>query len=162
MHVLAQDFCARLGLTPGQRVLDVGCGTGGSALYLARQYGLHVHGVDLSSNMIHIAIERQGKLEPDLKKRVSFETTSLLMLVILKIRTSIRNMNNVPTTSLYSSSQLQFEISDILTVAYEDESYDAIYSRDSILYIDDKDKLFKKLFVSVHHRTLVALIALGS
>lgn len=105
-----RDFCARLGLTPGQRVLDVGCGTGGSALYLARQYGLHVHGVDLSSNMIHIAIERQGKLEPDLKKR------------------------------------LQFEISDILTVAYEDESYDAIYSRDSILYIDDKDKLFKKLF----------------
>lgn len=104
-----RDFCARLGLVPGQRVLDVGCGTGGSALYLARQYGVHVHGVDLSSNMIHVAIERQGKLEQDVKRR------------------------------------LQFEISDILTVEYEAESYDVIYSRDSLLYIADKDKLFKKL-----------------
>lgn len=73
-----QDFCARLRLLPGQRVLDVGCGTGGSALYLARHYGLYVHGVDLSSNMIHIAIERQGKLEPDVKRRVSSKITPLL------------------------------------------------------------------------------------
>ena len=66
-----QEFCARMGLVPGQRVLDVGCGTGGSALYLSRQYGVHVHGVDLSSNMIHVAIERQGKLEQEVKMRVS-------------------------------------------------------------------------------------------
>lgn len=159
MHVLAQDFCARLGLMPGQRVLDVGCGTGGSAIYLARQYGLHVHGVDLSSNMIHIAIERQGKLEPDLKRRVSSGTASLLILVILRLRTLVLNLNNGSTTFPSSSQQLQFEISDILTVAYEDESYDAIYSRDSILHIGDKDKLFKKLFVSVYHLTLVIRVA---
>lgn len=54
--------------------------------------------------------------------------------------------------------QLQFEISDILTVAYEDESYDAIYSRDSLQYIADKDNLLKKLFVSAHRYTLVVYI----
>lgn len=61
----------KLKLEPGQRVLNVGCGTGGSAFYMARHYGVHVHGVDLSTNMIHVAIERQGKLDLDLKKRVS-------------------------------------------------------------------------------------------
>ncbi|MDK2413398.1 methyltransferase domain-containing protein, partial [Aphanizomenon sp. 202] len=104
------DFCARLSLRPGMRVLDVGCGTGGSAIYMARHYGVHVHGVDLSTNMIHIAIERQGKLEEPLKKK------------------------------------LQFEISDILTVDYERESYDVIYSRDSIFHIPEKQKLFRHIY----------------
>lgn len=105
-----RDFCARLSLRPGMRVLDVGCGTGGSAIYMARHYGVHVHGVDLSTNMIHIAIERQGKLEEPLKKK------------------------------------LQFEISDILTVDYERESYDVIYSRDSIFHIPEKQKLFRHIY----------------
>lgn len=61
----------RLGLRPGQRVLDIGCGTGGSAVFMARHYDVHVHGVDLSTSMIHLAIERQGKLESELKKKVS-------------------------------------------------------------------------------------------
>lgn len=45
--------------------------------------------------------------------------------------------------------QVQFEISDIMTVELEDEAYDVIYSRDSILFIREKYELFKKLFVSV-------------
>lgn len=50
--------------------------------------------------------------------------------------------------TVYCLHQLQFEISDILTVDYEEESFDVIYSRDSILHIPDKQKLFQKLYVS--------------
>merc|ERR1711930_2101 len=50
-----KDFCSRLCLSPGMKVLDIGCGTGGSAFYMARRYGVDVHGVDLASNMIAIA-----------------------------------------------------------------------------------------------------------
>ncbi len=32
---------------PGQRVLDVGCGIGGSAFYIAKNFGASVYGVDL-------------------------------------------------------------------------------------------------------------------
>lgn len=73
-----REFACRLGLSPGQRVLDVGCGTGGSAFFMARHYGAHVHGIDLSTNMIHLAIERDGKQEIEIKKRLQFEITDVL------------------------------------------------------------------------------------
>jgi SAM-dependent methyltransferase len=43
-----------LGLEPGERVLDVGCGTGRHALELARR-GIAVHGIDISERFIEIA-----------------------------------------------------------------------------------------------------------
>ncbi|KAK8752211.1 hypothetical protein OTU49_012513 [Cherax quadricarinatus] len=56
-----KDFLIKLGLRPGQQVLDVGCGTGGSAFFMARYYGVYVHGIDLSSNMINLAQERLAR-----------------------------------------------------------------------------------------------------
>jgi SAM-dependent methyltransferase len=43
-----------LGLTPGMRVLDVGCGPGRHAHELARR-GIAVHGIDISQRFIEIA-----------------------------------------------------------------------------------------------------------
>lgn len=48
-------FCSELSLRPDNRVLDIGCGIGGSPFFLARNYGAFVYGVDLSTNMIDIA-----------------------------------------------------------------------------------------------------------
>ena len=45
-----------LGLEPGMRVLDVGCGPGRHALALARR-GISVLGVDISERFIEVAIE---------------------------------------------------------------------------------------------------------
>ena len=43
------DLVARkLGLQPGMRLLDVGCGWGGMAMHAAREYGVHALGVTLS------------------------------------------------------------------------------------------------------------------
>lgn len=49
---------SKLGLQPDERVLDAGCGVGGSSFYMAQTHGVAVHGVDLSVNMILIALER--------------------------------------------------------------------------------------------------------
>lgn len=46
----------------GSRVLDVGCGIGGSAFLMDKDYGATVRGVDLSKNMIHFAQVRQQEL----------------------------------------------------------------------------------------------------
>jgi SAM-dependent methyltransferase len=43
-----------LGLAPGHRILDVGCGPGRHALALARR-GIEVHGVDLSDDFVALA-----------------------------------------------------------------------------------------------------------
>ena len=40
--------CRKLGLEPGMRLLDVGCGWGGMALHAAEHYGVEVVGVTLS------------------------------------------------------------------------------------------------------------------
>src|SRR5690349_16503322 len=42
-------------LKPDMNVLDVGCGLGGAAFVMAHAFGVHVHGIDLSCNMLSIA-----------------------------------------------------------------------------------------------------------
>ena len=47
-----QDQAEKLALGPDARVLDIGCGIGGPARYLAHTYGCHVDGIDLTPEMI--------------------------------------------------------------------------------------------------------------
>ncbi|XP_004512745.1 phosphoethanolamine N-methyltransferase-like isoform X2 [Cicer arietinum] len=53
-----KEFVAKLGLKPGQKVLDVGCGLGGGDFYMAENFDVEVIAIDLSINMISLAIER--------------------------------------------------------------------------------------------------------
>ena len=90
------------------RMLDVGCGIGGSAFYVARKYGMLVNGVDLSQNMIDIANERRDEMSAGVKHRV------------------------------------QFHVEDATCMKYPANFYDIVYSRDTILHIEDKESLFRK------------------
>lgn len=51
-------IAAKLQIESGMRVLDIGCGWGGMALTLARDYGAKVTGVTLSKNQYETAQER--------------------------------------------------------------------------------------------------------
>ena len=50
--------CRKLGLKPGMRVLDVGCGWGSFALHAAERYGANVVGVTLSTEQAEMARKR--------------------------------------------------------------------------------------------------------
>jgi len=52
---LAFEMIAGMALAPTSRVLDVGCGLGGSAFVMARDFGLRVEAIDLSRNMLALA-----------------------------------------------------------------------------------------------------------
>ncbi len=53
-----QHIAAKLLLKPDMRVLDIGCGWGGMALTLARDFGVRVVGVTLSNEQYRIARDR--------------------------------------------------------------------------------------------------------
>ncbi|MET8943060.1 class I SAM-dependent methyltransferase [Streptomyces sp. NPDC004542] len=50
--------CRKLALTPGQRLLDVGCGWGSMAIHAAREHGVSVVGVTLSQEQAAYARKR--------------------------------------------------------------------------------------------------------
>lgn len=105
-----KEFVAQLHLKEGDKVLDIGCGIGGSAFYMARTHKVDVHGIDLSANMISIANEYRKEMEDSVRKNVTFE------------------------------------VSDITKKTFEPETFDVVYSRDSILHIRDKAQLFANCF----------------
>jgi cyclopropane-fatty-acyl-phospholipid synthase len=53
-----RHIAAKLLLDAGERVLDIGCGWGGMALYLARMCGAKVTGVTLSAEQLAVAEQR--------------------------------------------------------------------------------------------------------
>jgi len=105
-----KEYCALLNLEKGQKVLDVGCGIGGSAFYMAKIHGVNLYGIDLSNNMINIAREKLQK-------------------------------QDIP-----NDVTVDFEICDATKKEFNKETFDVIYSRDTILHIEDKLALFKRFY----------------
>jgi phosphoethanolamine N-methyltransferase len=75
---LAATLTATLALVPGQHVLDVGCGLGGSAFLMAERYQVKVTGIDLSENMLSLA--RQKLARNQLQELVSLEKNDCLAI----------------------------------------------------------------------------------
>lgn len=66
-----RHIAAKLDLKPGHRVLDIGCGWGSMALYLARHFDVEVTGITLSVEQHKLAEERAR--ETGLADRVRFQ-----------------------------------------------------------------------------------------
>jgi phosphoethanolamine N-methyltransferase len=105
-----EEFVPLLKLKPGEKVIDVGAGIGGSAFYMAKAFDVEVLGIDLSANMISLAQEKT--LEYD-----------------------------------HLCHKVQFEICDVTTREFSPETFDVVYTRDTLLHIADKPALFKKFLM---------------
>lgn len=73
-----QELAAALALPAGAAVLDVGCGLGGAARFLAANFDVHVTGIDLCEPFIEIA--EQLSARAGLDERVAFERADALDL----------------------------------------------------------------------------------
>lgn len=59
-----------MNLRPGQKMLDIGCGTGGTVYHVARTFGCYAHGVDVSQDMISLCKQRLNWEEEVVRQRV--------------------------------------------------------------------------------------------
>ncbi len=73
-----QHIAAKLLLKPGQRVLDIGCGWGGLALFIAEAADVSVTGITLSQEQLGVA--RRRAEEAGLSDRVTFELVDYRLL----------------------------------------------------------------------------------
>lgn len=66
-------ICTKLGLEPGMRLLDIGCGWGSLILHAAEHYGVDATGITLSAEQRHF-VETRIK-ERDLEDRITLKLT---------------------------------------------------------------------------------------
>ena len=104
-----QEIIPHLELKPGDRVLDIGCGLGGHDFYMAEKYGAQIDAVDLSKNMMSVALDHFRR-KPHIADKINFR------------------------------------ICDVTDTPFPNDYYDVVYSRDALLHISDKEKLFRRIF----------------
>jgi phosphoethanolamine N-methyltransferase len=101
-----KEICQLLELKPGQKVLDICCGIGGSCFFMTKTYGVNATGVDLSTNMLTIAKERQEE---------------------------------------FGIKEITFIHGDITQTKFDENTFDAVYTRDGVMHIEDKLSLFSQV-----------------
>ena len=67
--------CRKLGLKPGQHVLDIGCGWGSFMIYAAQKYGVAATGVTVSKEQVELGRKRAGNLPVTFELKDYRETT---------------------------------------------------------------------------------------
>ena len=81
-----RTYCAWLQLGPASHLLEVGCGSGGPALFIARTTGAQVTGVDINAH--GIAAANAMAQEQQLEARVHFEQADASGTLPLRTRNS--------------------------------------------------------------------------
>ncbi|XP_075552919.1 uncharacterized protein LOC142585793 [Dermacentor variabilis] len=66
----------KAGVKDGDRILDVGCGVGGHDFYMAEKYDVRIVAVDLSVNMMSIALEHFAQ-RPHLADKIQFKMSDV-------------------------------------------------------------------------------------
>jgi SAM-dependent methyltransferase len=97
-------FFEWLDLIPGSDALDIACGTGGPALFMARTTGSHVAGMDISEEGIRVAKEmaqRQGMADQvefrhgDAGQRLPFDDASFDAIICIDAINHLYNRMDV-------------------------------------------------------------------
>jgi ubiquinone/menaquinone biosynthesis C-methylase UbiE len=76
--VATREHVERLKLADGMHVLDVGCGIGGPARYVATQHGVTVTGVDLTPEFVEVARDLTRRCGLD--DRITFQQADALSM----------------------------------------------------------------------------------
>ena len=125
---LIELLLERSGLSKGTTVLDVGCGIGGTARYLAREYGCSVTGITISGTQVQMARSFTAK---ENGRRVPADTEEYNTLGHGKVR----------------FWELDAEkMGDYFHKAHSDIRFDAVWISEAMSHLPDKKLFFRNAF----------------
>ncbi|MGB3297979.1 MAG: methyltransferase domain-containing protein [Phormidesmis sp.] len=107
-------------VSAAETILDVGCGIGGSTLYLADKYAANAVGITLSP----VQAKRAG--DRAIEKGIS-----------------LRAFENFDTAA---SPAVQFQVTDALATPFPDSSFDFIWSMESGEHMPDKPRFLQECY----------------
>lgn len=105
------------------QILDVGCGIGGSSLYLAQKLPAAVTGITLSPVQANRASERAQEFSIPLSSTLP-----------------------IPSPPPPSSPSARFLVADALNMPFADDSFDLVWSLESGEHIPDKTKFLQECY----------------
>jgi SAM-dependent methyltransferase len=118
-------------LKPSTRVLDVGCGIGGPARFLAGTFGCVVTGVDLSPGFIDTAIYLTSRCQ--LSDRVTFQVGDALHLPFEEAAFDAAFLQHV-AMNVEDRTTLYAEVHRILTQGGRFATYDLVRGKGDVKY----------------------------
>ena len=125
------ELATAAGLEPSQRVLDLGCGIGGPARYLAATFGCKVTGVDLSPSFIDAATYLT--LRSGLSDRVTFQVGDALHLPFEDAAFDTVFLQHV-AMNIEDRAALYAELRRILTASGNLAIYDLVLRDGDVVY----------------------------
>jgi 2-polyprenyl-3-methyl-5-hydroxy-6-metoxy-1,4-benzoquinol methylase len=134
----------------------------GNAFLAADSYGCHVHGIDLSVNMILVAIERAAAAIASSRSSSGGGAAAAANDAANGAAAAAADGGdaaaNGSSRSVVSPRQQQqaphdvtFEVADVLTRDFEQSSFDVCVSRDALLHVQDKQALFSRCVIVLCH-----------
>jgi ubiquinone/menaquinone biosynthesis C-methylase UbiE len=125
------ELAAAAGIEPSTRVLDLGCGIGGPARYLAATFGCKVIGVDLSPGFIDVATYLTARC--GLSDRAAFQVGDALHLSFADAAFDTVFLQHV-AMNVEDRAALYAEIHRILTPAGRFVTYDLVLRDGDVAY----------------------------
>lgn len=125
------ELASSAGLGPSTRVLDIGCGIGGPARFLAANFGCKVTGVDLSPDFIDAATYLTARC--GLPDRVTFQVGNALHLPFGDAAFDTVFLQHV-AMNIGDRSALYAEVHRILTPGGRFATYDLVLREDDVIY----------------------------
>jgi tocopherol O-methyltransferase len=117
---LMEELLSWAQVSDAQTILDVGCGIGGSTLYLAQKYRAKAVGITLSPVQAQRASERATEKGITVHPWETFETVA--------------------------APAVQFQVSDALATPFPDNSFDFIWSMESGEHMPDKQAFLQECY----------------
>lgn len=129
---LLDKICSLLSIKEKSKILDVGCGMGGTALYLAKKYHSEVIGITLSRAQLKIA---KQEIEDEIKKGLKNDTR--------RSSGALETSNASESTEL--SNLLSFKIADAHKLNdFSDNYFDIVWSLESCEQFYDKEQFINE------------------